>query len=101
MKNKIIFLCTLLGLIISCQNPQNKQDKDHEAEINTTLLDQQISLEVAQELISSETEIDSKNYDSAIMFLDIRDFTAFSDSREPEEVVLKGIEKNVEIQILV
>lgn len=51
-----------------------------------TLLDQQVSQEVAQEMIKSESEIDSKIMDVTVMFLDIRDFTVFADSREPEEV---------------
>lgn len=51
-----------------------------------SLFGQQVSQEVAQELIQSSSEIDSKIYDVTIMFLDIRDFTAFADSREPVEV---------------
>ncbi len=50
------------------------------------LFGQQVSHEVARELMKSETEIDSKIYEATIMFLDIRDFTHFADSREPAEV---------------
>jgi len=50
------------------------------------LFGQQVSEEVARALIESPAEIDSKPYDVTIMFLDIRDFTVFADSREPEEV---------------
>ena len=50
------------------------------------LFGQQVSQEVAQAMIHSETEIDSKIYDATVMFLDIRDFTVFADSREPSEV---------------
>lgn len=50
------------------------------------LFGQQVSEEVAQELIQSESEVDSKVYDVTIMFLDIRDFSVFADSREPSEV---------------
>ena len=51
-----------------------------------SLFGQQVSKEVAETLIQSETEIDSKFYNATIMFLDIRDFTVFADHREPEEV---------------
>jgi class 3 adenylate cyclase len=51
-----------------------------------SLFGQQVSREVAQEMINSETEIDSKIMDVTVMFLDIRDFTVFADSREPQEV---------------
>ncbi len=47
---------------------------------------QQVSEEVAHELIQSPSDIDSKTYDLTIMFVDIRDFTVFADSREPAEV---------------
>ncbi len=50
------------------------------------LFGQQVSQEIAQEMIQSESEIDSKTYDVSVMFLDIRDFTLFADSREPVEV---------------
>jgi class 3 adenylate cyclase len=51
-----------------------------------SLFGQQVSKEVADEMIESETEIDSKIMDVTVMFLDIRDFTRFADSREPAEV---------------
>ena len=50
------------------------------------LFGQQISHEIAQQLISSEEEIKATNFDVTIMFLDIRDFTVFADSRKPSEV---------------
>ena len=50
------------------------------------LFGQQVSEEIAREMIYSQTEIDSKTFDATIMFLDIRDFTLFADSREPSEV---------------
>ena len=50
------------------------------------LFGQQVSEEVARTLIEGPSEIDSKPYDVTVLFLDIRDFTVFADSREPEEV---------------
>ena len=51
-----------------------------------TLFGQQVSKEIARELVAFEGEVDSKLYDVTVMFLDIRDFTVFADSRAPEEV---------------
>jgi class 3 adenylate cyclase len=51
-----------------------------------SLFGQQVSQEVAQEMIKSESEIDSKIMDVTVMFLDIRDFTVFADSKDPAEV---------------
>ncbi|WP_281612759.1 adenylate/guanylate cyclase domain-containing protein [Flammeovirga sp. SubArs3] len=50
------------------------------------LFGQQVSREIAAEMIDSEKEIESKQYSATIMFLDIRDFTLLADSRPPSEV---------------
>ena len=50
------------------------------------LFGQQVSKEIAAEMIGSETEIESKLYSATIMFMDIRDFTLFADSKPPSEV---------------
>ncbi|MEO0337959.1 MAG: adenylate/guanylate cyclase domain-containing protein [Bacteroidota bacterium] len=47
---------------------------------------QQVSKEVVEELLKEEGEVKSKLYHVAVMFLDIRDFTSFADSRDPMEV---------------
>ena len=51
-----------------------------------TLFGQQVSIEVAKELVTSKGETQSKSYEVTVMFLDIRDFTVFADSKAPEEV---------------
>ncbi len=51
-----------------------------------SLLSQQVSQEIAQEMIFCEKELIARRYEATIMFMDIRDFTVFADSREPEEV---------------
>jgi len=52
-----------------------------------TLFGQHVSKEIAKELISSNLgKTESKAYQVTIMFLDIRDFTLFADSRAPMEV---------------
>ncbi len=51
------------------------------------LFGQHVSTEVANELISNyELDSASKSFEVTIMFLDIRDFTVFADSKLPEEV---------------
>ena len=51
------------------------------------LLGQHVSKEVAIELLSKDETFPVSNaYDTSIMFLDIRDFTLFADSRAPSEV---------------
>lgn len=50
------------------------------------LFGQQVSIEVAKELVTSKGETKSKSYEVTVMFLDIRDFTVFADSKAPEEV---------------
>lgn len=51
-----------------------------------TLFGQQVSEEVAKELVSGEGEVDSKLCQVTVMFLDIRDFTSYADSKLPKEV---------------
>jgi len=52
-----------------------------------TLFGQHVSREVADELIAKDREASvSKCCEVTIMFLDIRDFTVFADSRAPKEV---------------
>jgi len=48
---------------------------------------QHVSPEVVQHLVAHEAEGKSELRDVCIMFLDIRDFTAFAEKRSPEEVV--------------
>ena len=52
-----------------------------------TLFGQHVSTEVANELISKDNSTsESKTMEVTVMFLDIRDFTLFADSRAPKEV---------------
>lgn len=51
-----------------------------------TLFGQQVSEEVAKELVRGPAETESRLSQVTVMFLDIRDFTAFADRREPAEV---------------
>ena len=48
---------------------------------------QHVSPEVAQRLVASEAESRSEQRDVCVMFLDIRNFTAFAEKRSAEEVV--------------
>ena len=51
-----------------------------------TLFGQQVSEEVAKELVGGPDQAESRLLQATVMLLDIRDFTAFADSREPHEV---------------
>lgn len=51
-----------------------------------TLFGQQVSKEIAKELVINENESQSKVFEVTVMFLDIRDFAAFADARAPQEV---------------
>lgn len=51
------------------------------------LFGQYVSQEVVTDLISKD-KIESNYHDVTVMFLDIRDFTLFADSRTPKEVVI-------------
>lgn len=66
---------------------QEEQDKTqnmlHKIE---TLFGQQVSKEVVQELVTQKKDFKGKACNVTILFLDIRDFTRFADSRSPEEV---------------
>ncbi len=51
-----------------------------------SLFGQQVSFEIAQELITGDVDFGSKHYEVSILFMDIRDFTVFADSHEPMQV---------------
>jgi adenylate cyclase len=48
---------------------------------------QHVSPEVVERLVLGKTEVKSELRDVCVMFLDIRDFTSFAESRSPAEVV--------------
>ncbi len=69
---------------IALQEEQDKtQNMLHKIE---TLFGQQVSEAVVQELVTQKKDFKGKTYNVTILFLDIRDFTRFADSRAPEEV---------------
>lgn len=52
-----------------------------------SLFGQQVSKEVALELLSDSFKSGSKKLFACIMFLDIRDFTPFAEGKEPSEII--------------
>ncbi len=50
------------------------------------LFGQQVSQEVAKELIAQENDFEGKSYEVTVLFLDIRDFSKFADNKKPAEV---------------
>jgi adenylate cyclase len=51
------------------------------------LFGQQVSREIVEEIIKTKQEITSRRRNVCVMFLDIRDFTRFSEKKSPEEIV--------------
>lgn len=51
------------------------------------LFGQQVSQQIVDELISHQDELESKRKFVCVMFLDIRGFTQFAESKEPEEII--------------
>ncbi|NND08525.1 MAG: tetratricopeptide repeat protein [Saprospiraceae bacterium] len=52
-----------------------------------SLFGQQVSKEVASELLSGPLHSSSKKLFACIMFLDIRDYTPFTENKEPSEII--------------
>ena len=75
-------------LNVAHQELKSTQDKLITAEQKIkTLLGQQLSTEVAKELISDDMELKIQRKSVCVMFLDIRDFTKFAEGRKPEEII--------------
>ena len=51
------------------------------------LFGQQISIEIAEKILENNGEIESKTMTVAVMFVDIRNFTNFTATRTPEQIV--------------
>jgi adenylate cyclase len=52
-----------------------------------SLLGQQLSGDIARELISAKAELPTQRKFVCVMFLDIREFTTFAERKEPEEII--------------
>lgn len=50
------------------------------------LFGQQISQEIASEMIENAQDLQARNYDATVMFMDIRGFTHLADTRTPQEI---------------
>ncbi len=105
-RNLFITLTLLVGLVLALYflyaNKKRDHNKLHQTNMELqksqenllladekikTLLDQQVSTEIAKELMSENPEIKKHSRFVCIMFLDIRDFTKFAEKREPEEII--------------
>ncbi|MCK5368484.1 MAG: adenylate/guanylate cyclase domain-containing protein, partial [Cyclobacteriaceae bacterium] len=51
------------------------------------LLRQQVSEDIAKELMTGGTSLSTKKSFVCVMFLDIRDFTSWAEKRDPEEII--------------
>lgn len=86
-------MLALLGVVmglIAREVRTRTSDAIQEASDRMHVLDlfgQQVSPEVVDRLLQQANPFDSENRFVCVMFLDIRNFTSFSESRTPEEVV--------------
>ncbi len=53
----------------------------------TNIFGQHVSPSVVDKLLNQPNELNSESRDLCMMFFDIRDFTSFSEKRDPEEIV--------------
>jgi len=75
-------------LNVAHQDLKSTQEKLIKAEKKIkTLLDQQVSMAVAKELLSESSDDKIQRKLVCIMFLDIRGFTPFAENRKPEEII--------------
>ncbi|HMQ80038.1 MAG TPA: adenylate/guanylate cyclase domain-containing protein [Ignavibacteria bacterium] len=51
------------------------------------LFGQQVSREIVDELIQRKDELDVKRVNATIMFLDIRNFSTYAETRDPQEII--------------
>ena len=65
---------------------KNKLEEESKLKV-LDVLGQQVSKDIAQELIKDSTDLGSNRKYVCIMFLDIRDFTPFAEQKEPEEII--------------
>lgn len=74
-------------LTLAYSDLDKTKTKLEDAELKiTTLLKQQVSGDIANELLSSKTDNPEKRF-VCIMFLDIRDFTPMAEKLSPEELI--------------
>jgi len=52
-----------------------------------SLFGQQVSKEIVDELIKRKDELDVRRCDATIMFLDIRNFSSYAETKEPAEII--------------
>jgi class 3 adenylate cyclase len=87
LNNSFFFIsCAILAGFSSYVFEKDKRFKFLQNKKIETLFGQQVSKEIASELIKTSGELDNKLCKVTVMFLDIRDFTSFADSRIPIEV---------------
>ncbi len=55
------------------------------------LFGQQVSQEVAHELIAQENDFEGKSLEITVLFLDIRNFSKFADNKEPTEAAAHSL----------
>jgi len=89
-KSIVLLLCGILAGLVAYRIKQqfinslrSVEDRNH----ILTVFGQHVSPEVVERLLTQNVAIEGETRQVCMMFLDIRDFTAFSEQRRPEEVV--------------
>ena len=89
-KGVMLFICGLLAGFVGRElSKRIKRSFKVEEERNKVqmLFGQQVSPQVMQALLSEQAVKTSQNLEVTVMFMDIRDFTPFAESRTPEEII--------------
>ncbi len=89
-KSAVLFICGVLtGLVTFQLKRQILRSITHLEEKNriANIFGQHVSPKVVDKLLEQKTELSSETKNVCVMFLDIRNFTTFSENRSPEEVV--------------
>lgn len=86
----ILLFCGIAAGLVAKQiktgvnNSLQEAERRHRAE---NLFGQQISMEIAEKMLANDGKLESRRMNVAIMFIDIRDFSAFVADKTPEEIV--------------
>ena len=86
----IILFCGIASGLVARQIRAGINNSLQEAEKRQkveNIFGQQLSTEVAEKMLENDGNIESKRMDVAIMFIDIRNFSAFASNKRPEEIV--------------
>jgi adenylate cyclase len=89
-----VFILIVSGLAAGLvANEINKQIRNSFSQLSEkqkiiNLFGQQVSKEIVQELVKQQESLDVKRTVASIMFLDIRNFSTYAETRDPAEIII-------------